>query len=65
MDLCEWAQSVKSCASHVNTIQKTSTTEDELRKQVDRVTRLADINQPLSLPTLVLAQVAHEQSSLT
>lgn len=53
---------MKSCASHVNAIRKTSTTEDELSNQVDRVTRLFDINQTLSLATLVLAQVGHEQS---
>lgn len=36
---------------NVNAVQKTSTTEDELSNQVDRVTRLADINQTLSSPT--------------
>lgn len=35
---------------NVNAIQKTSTT-DELSNQVDRVAKLADINQTLSLPT--------------
>lgn len=52
----------KELCSHVNAIQKTSTTEDELSNQVDRVTMLADINQTLSLATLVLAQIAHKQS---
>lgn len=36
---------------NVNAVQKTSTTKDELSNQVDRVTRLADINQTLSSPT--------------
>lgn len=64
MDLWEWAQSVKSCASHINVIQKTSTTEDELNKQVGRVARLAAINEPVPLTALEQAQIACKQSGL-
>lgn len=48
---------MKRCASHVNTVQKTSIPEGVLINQVDRMTRLADTNQVLSLPTLELAKV--------
>lgn len=63
-DVCEQAHSVKRRASRVSAIQKTAAPEDELSNQVHRVTRLADINQALSSPTLVLAQVAQQQSGL-
>lgn len=43
-DLWEWAWKVKSGVSHVNDLQKTPTTEDELSNQVDRAARLADIS---------------------
>lgn len=45
---------MKSCASHVNVnvIQKTSTIEDELNKQVGGVAGLADISEPVSLTAL-------------
>lgn len=63
-DLWEWAQSVKSWASRVKVIQRTSTTEDELNKQVGRAARVADINEPVSLTSLVQAQIACQRTRL-
>lgn len=49
---------------HINVILQISTTEDKLHKQVGRVARLADINEPVSLTTFARAQIACKQSGL-
>lgn len=47
---------------HVNAQEKASTAEETLHDQVDKITYSVDVSQPLSPPTPMPAQQAHEQS---
>lgn len=51
MYLWEWTQSVKIYTLHVNVHSRASTMEERLNSQVDRMTWLVDISQPLSSTT--------------